>query len=163
MLRDRWAGNSTIKSSVHQRLRHKECREVKLKTYWGTKKIPAHERSTLQASSGPFLLRYLQSLTLVVYVGGWLQLFQQSLSRAIITNDSVSGRELSPWQIDSKTQSTVRWRAEAVLLLKWEKRKGWDVKLDEDIKITLYRAAAGSHGEGSMCIQGYPLIQSWVC
>lgn len=29
-------------------------------------------------------------------VGGWLQLFQQSLSQAIITNDSVSGRKLSP-------------------------------------------------------------------
>lgn len=53
MLRDRWAGNLTIKSSVHQRLRHKECHEVKLKTYWGTKKIPAHERSTFTVLKWP--------------------------------------------------------------------------------------------------------------
>lgn len=119
MLRDRWAGNLTIKSSVHQRLHHKECREVKLKTYCGKKKnILAHERSALLSSSGPFLLRVLQHLTLVLYVGGWLQLFLQSLSRAIITNDSVSGRELSPWQIDSKTRSTVQRKAGAVLSLK---------------------------------------------
>lgn len=64
------------------------------------KKMLAHKHSTfllrLFSSSGPFLLSVLQSLTLVLYVGGWLQLFQQSLSLAIITNDSVSGRKLSP-------------------------------------------------------------------
>lgn len=38
----------------------------------------------------------LQRLTLALGVAGWLQLFWQSLSRAIITNDSVSGRKLSP-------------------------------------------------------------------
>lgn len=73
-------------------------KEAQIKSLIG-KKILANEHSALLlwlfSSSGPFLLRVLQRLTLVLYVEGWLQLFQQSLSRAIITNDSVSGRKLS--------------------------------------------------------------------
>lgn len=49
------------------------------------------------------------------YVGRRLQLFQQSLSWAMITNDSISGRKSSPWQIDSKTQATGWQKAEAIL------------------------------------------------
>lgn len=95
--------------------------------------LGAYARSALLSchfpSKGPFPASVLQWLTLMLYVGCRLQLFQQSLSRAMITNDSVSGRKSSPWQIDSKTQASGRRKAEAVLTeekKKWNKTSRWN-------------------------------------
>lgn len=104
-------------------------REAKLKTHyveWGEGLGHMHAQlycPAISASKGPFPASVLHRSTLMLYVGRRLQLFQQSLSRAMITNDSVSGRKSSPWQIDSKTQAT-GWRKAEAVLREEEKKNG---------------------------------------
>lgn len=69
----------------------------------------------ISPSKGPFPASVLHRSTLMLYVGRRLQLFRQSLSPAMITNDRVSGRKSSPPQNDSTTQATGRRKAEDVL------------------------------------------------
>ncbi|TNN30274.1 hypothetical protein EYF80_059574 [Liparis tanakae] len=90
------------------------------------------------------------------YSGGWLQLFRQSLALAIITNDSVAERELSPRQKDSITQLTGQWRAETILQLRREQKE----KMKRHTGPKLHTVSSGRRrlrgSECSMCIQEYP-------